>query len=187
MEQPQLTDSKIIFSGRFLKIREDTVEFSDGKQLKHEILEHPEVVAVVAIKNDKLLLEKQFRAAIAKELWEIPAGGIEPGEKPLAAAQRELQEETGYIADVWKYLTSFYTSPGFTNEIIHLFWADGLKAGPSHPEEDEMIEVHFLELPVVMEMISSGEIQDAKTMLSLQYCLLAKIVGLAQTKDLSLK
>ena len=183
MEQPQQTDSKIIFSGRFLKIREDTVDFPNGKQLKHEILEHPEVVAVLALKNDKLLLEKQFRAAIKKELWEIPAGGMEPGENPLAAAQRELQEETGYTADVWKYLTSFYTSPGFTNEIIHLFWADDLKAGTSHPEEDEMIEVHFLELSVVMEMISRGEIQDGKTMLSLQYCLLAKAIDSAQTKN----
>jgi len=112
------------------------------------------------------LLERQYRHAASDYLWELPAGRIDPGEKELAAAKRELLEETGYTASKWKRILKFYASPGFVAETMSVFLATGLRAGEAQPEDDEIIYKRMVPLPTVVRMAVSGTIRDAKTISS---------------------
>jgi len=110
------------------------------------------------------VIERQYRHAAGRFLWELPAGKLEPGEEPLAGAKRELAEETGYAAKKWKPLVEYWASPGFLGESMKVFVAEGLVAGDAHPEEDEHIDFRLVKLSELLKMIEKGAIQDGKTL-----------------------
>ena len=155
-----------IYEGKILNLRIDMVELPDKKYSKREIVEHPGAVAIAALTDDnEIILVKQYRKAVEKELVEIPAGMLEISEEPREAAVRELKEETGFSADKMEYICEFYTSPGFINEKLYLFLATGLKAGESHPENDEYIDVLKFKLDNLVDMVWKGQILDSKTII----------------------
>jgi ADP-ribose pyrophosphatase len=153
----------------------DTVRYPDGSTGELEMIRHPGAAAVVPISSDPsgdnptLLLIKQYRYAAGGFLWEIPAGRMAPGEDPADCARRELLEEVGVTAGRMERLTTIWTTPGFTDERIHLFWAADLKAGVHARERDEFIEVVPRPLAEVLDAIRTGEICDAKTVAALLY------------------
>jgi len=159
-----------IFSGRIIKVKVADVELSNGGFSQREIVEHPGAVAILAVTDEqKVVLLRQFRKAVEEVLWEIPAGKLEKNEDPLICAKRELQEETGYTAEKWEKLCQFYTSPGFSNEILYLYRAEGLKLGLSNLDQDEFVEVFTLSRKELEELLEQGKIKDAKTLLGLLY------------------
>lgn len=161
-----------VYDGKILNLRIDTVELPDKKYSKREIVEHPGAVGIVAITNNKeIVLVKQFRKAVEKELIEIPAGKLEIGEEPKDCVIRELKEETGYSAEKITYMMEFYTSPGFSNEKLYLFMAESLQEGEAEPEKDEYIEVLKLNINDLISMVDNGEILDSKTIIA---CITAK-------------
>lgn len=163
MEEKTL-ESKLIFEGRVLGLKVDLIELPDGQQSAREVVVHPGAVAVVAVTEaDEVLLIKQFRYPVGKVIWEIPAGKLEKGEDPLECAQRELAEETGHGAVQWTHLTTFFTTPGFSNEIMHVYLATGLFIDERTADDDEFIELHRIPLNEAVRMIAGGEIEDLKT------------------------
>jgi ADP-ribose pyrophosphatase len=164
-----------IHTGRVISLDVDQVRFPDGTTGELEIVRHPGASAIVPFLGDpagadpQVLLLKQYRYAVGGTLYEIPAGRLEPGELPEACARRELLEETGCTAEFLAPLTSMFTTPGFTDERIHLFLATGLTRGESHREADEFIEIETVALSVALQMVERGEIQDAKTALGLLF------------------
>ncbi|RKD34553.1 NUDIX hydrolase [Thermohalobacter berrensis] len=157
-----------IYDGKILKLRIDTVELPDKKYSKREIVEHPGAVGIVPItENNEVVLVKQYRKAVEKVLYEIPAGKLEIGEEPLNCAVRELKEETGIIADKMEFISEFYTTPGFCDEKIYLFIAQGLEEGKANPDNDEYIDVVKLKINEVLSMINDGVILDSKTIIGI--------------------
>jgi len=157
-----------VYSGRVVGVTVETIIFPNGKEATREVVRHPGAVAMVPLLSPgKVVLIKQFRYSTGKALWEIPAGTIEAGETPLACAHRELAEEIGYRAQRMEALGGFYTSPGFCNEFIHLFAAVGLEPAQAQHDMDEQLEAHVLSLDEAMQMLQSGEIIDAKTIIGL--------------------
>lgn len=153
-----------IYEGKILNLRIDTVELPDKKYSKREIVEHPGAVAIVALtEENEIVLVKQYRKAVERVLLEVPAGKLEIGEEPKETAIRELKEETGFKSNRIEYLLEFYSSPGFSNEKIYLFLADGLVEGEAQPEKDEYIEVTKVKLDDLIDKIFKGEILDSKT------------------------
>lgn len=162
--------SKEIFQGKIINLRVDTVQLADGRIATREIIDHSEAVAILALdQNHDVLLVRQYRKAAEEFLMEIPAGLLEAQETPLMAAQRELLEETGFKANQWHYILSFFTAPGFCNEKIHLFLATELSEGKAQPDEDEFIELLKISLPEAYKMVIQGAIQDAKSIIGIQY------------------
>jgi len=164
-----------VFEGRLLKVDADTVRLPNGAKVELEMVRHPGASAVVPLLSDlngpdpQLLLIRQFRYAANGMVWEIPAGVLEPGESPEQCARRELLEEVGATAERFDHLTSIYTTPGFTDETIHLFLASGLKvADPAH-QIDEFITIETRTISAALEMIRTGELMDAKTAIALLY------------------
>ena len=161
-------DSQLIYDGKIVRFRVDTVVLPDGATARREIIGTPGAVAIVALTGDRQVrLVRQYRSAIADFLLELPAGTLEPGEAPEAAAPRELAEETGDHARHWRRLTSIHTTPGICDETLHIFLATGLTPGPSSPDADEYIEVVTLPLDRALAMVRSGQISDAKTIAGL--------------------
>ncbi|EGY76430.1 NUDIX hydrolase [Peptoniphilus indolicus] len=159
-----------IYDGKILSLKVDTVELPNKKYSKREIVEHSAAVSIVAItEDDEVLIIKQYRKAIEKEIYEVPAGLIEIGELPKDAAMRELTEETGYTASDIQYLSEFYTSPGFCTEKIHVFLATGLKLGEQNLDLYEFIDVEKIKFEDVLKMLDRCEINDAKTIASILY------------------
>jgi len=157
-------DSKVVFEGRMLTMKVDTVKLPNGRQASREVVVHPGAVAVTAVnEKDEILLIKQFRYPAGHVLWEIPAGKLEKGEEPLICAKRELAEETGYGAEEWRHLSTFFTTPGFTDEIMYVYLATGLYEDKKAADDDELIELHNVPFSAALKMISTGEIKDAKT------------------------
>lgn len=156
-----------VFRGRLISVRVEETE----RGLR-EIVEHPGAVAILAV-NEKgeVLLVRQHRCGAGRDLWEIPAGTLEPGEDPLRCAQRELWEETGLRAKKWRKLGIFYTSPGILNELMHLFLAEELEGEPSPQVEGEIAEVMFRHPVEVLEGISRGEAGDGKTLAAFSFLL----------------
>ena len=139
-----------------------------GGKTKREIVEHGGCTAIVAIDSeDNVLLVRQYRKPVEKVLLEIPAGGIEPDEDPLLGARRELEEETGFTAEKWERLSTFYTSPGFCTEYMHLYLATGLRPVKRAADDDENIELVRVPLRKAPELIASGEVCDAKSIAGL--------------------
>jgi len=160
--------TKHIFTGRAISLRIDTVRRSDGRETTREIIEHAPVIAVLAIDdNDNLLLVKQYRTPAEKELLEIPAGGIEPGEEPVDAAIREMQEETGFKPGKLVRLGGFYSTPGFSNEYLHVFLATELAPGRLYAEDTDEIELVRIPLSEIKGLVLNGQIEDAKTLAAL--------------------
>lgn len=163
------------YDGRVISLDVDTVEFPDGSSGNLEMIRHPGAAAVVPLLDDpkaddpRILLLRQFRHAAGGFIWEIPAGRLEPGEAPEVCARRELAEETGMHADRLTPLTTILTTPGFTDERIHLFLAAGLEEREHRREPDEFMEVHATRWSSVLGMMEAGEIQDGKTLVALLY------------------
>ncbi len=168
-----LVSSSRLYSGRIVSLDLDTVSFPDDSVGQLEMLRHPGAAAVVPFLDPPsgadpgVLLIRQFRHAADGYIWEVPAGRLDPGEPPESCAARELEEETGMRARRLERLTTIYTTPGFTDERIHLFLADGLEPGAEHREADEFMELHTLRWSQVLGMIERGEIADGKTLVSL--------------------
>lgn len=157
-----------IYDGRVIKVKVDEVLLPNGKTAKREIVNHQGAVAVLPLTDDnKMIAVRQFRKPLERTIVEIPAGKLEKGEDPLTCAKRELEEETGFQAAEYGHLSSFYTSPGFADEILHLYVATGLREGPPRPDEDEFVEVLYLTLDEAKALHQRGEICDAKTVLAL--------------------
>ncbi|WP_312108716.1 NUDIX hydrolase [Brevibacillus reuszeri] len=160
--------SQPIYDGRIIKVKVDEVLLPNGNTVKREIVNHQGAVAVLPLTDDgKMVVVRQFRKPLECTIVEIPAGKLEIGEEPLACAKRELEEETGYVAENYTLLSSFYTSPGFADELLHVFVATGLTKGESRPDEDEFVDVLELTLDEAHELHRSGEIRDAKTVVAL--------------------
>jgi len=163
------------YAGKVVRVDVDTVRFPDGSTGDLELIRHPGAAAVIPCASDPaggdptILMIRQFRHAAGGPLWEIPAGTLAPGEAPEACAHRELREETGVTAERIERLTSILTTPGFTDEVIHLFWAQGLTRGAAARERDEFIEVVPQPLSGVLAGIRSGEVRDAKTIVAILY------------------
>lgn len=167
--------SRRIHSGRVINLDIDTVRFPDGSTGELEVIRHPGAAAVVPFASDPrgtdptILLIQQYRYATGGPLLEIPAGRLDAGEKPEVCARRELQEEIGVTASRLERLTTIWTTPGFTDERIHLFWAADLSTGKHAREPDEFIEVMPKPLSQTLTLIREGAICDAKTVLGILY------------------
>ena len=160
--------SETLFKGRVLTLRHDTVSLCNGKEASREIVEHPGGVGIVAkTPEGKIILVNQFRKPFEKEILEIPAGKLEYGEDHRECGMRELEEEAGYKAEVFEYLGEYYVSPGFTNEIIHVYFADKLTKTQVNPDEDEFLDILELEPEKVYKMVYDNEICDAKSVIGL--------------------
>ncbi len=157
-----------IFDGKVIRVQVDTVRLPNGETGKREIVRHNGAVAVLAIHNDRMIVVDQYRQPLGRTQVEIPAGKLEPGEDPADAIARELKEETGYTAKELKLLYSFYTSPGFADELIHLYLADELEQGEAQLDEDEFLEMSAITLEEAYEQIRTGRISDAKTIMAVQ-------------------
>ena len=161
---------KLIYSGNYLKISNIEVELPNGKITTRDIINHPGACAIIPFIDDNtILLIEQFRKPLNKTILEIPAGKLSENESILDCAHRELEEETGYIAEEMTYLGSIATAPGFCDEIIHLFKATNLSLGNKCCDEDEFTEVKSFNLDEVKSMIKSGKIIDTKTISILAY------------------
>lgn len=167
--------SRRVHTGKVINLDVDSVRFPDGSTGELEIIRHPGASAVVPFLSEpsstdpQLMLIKQYRYAASGYLYEIPAGRLNPGERPEECARRELLEEVGCTTHELTFLTSMYTTPGFTDERIHFFLASGLVRHGTHHEADEFIEVETTTLSHALEMVRRGEIQDTKTAIGLLY------------------
>ncbi len=164
--------TKNIFTGNIISLQVDEVLLPDGKESKREIVKHPGAVAIIALTPDeKILFVEQYRKPLERSLIELPAGKIETNEDPGKTAVRELEEETGYTTDSLTYVTSFYTSPGFADELIHLYYTDHVirLKEPVELDDDEFVEVKYLSLEEAEQCALNQEIYDAKTAYALLY------------------
>ena len=167
--------SQLIFDGRAVKLRLDTVQTPGGRQTTREIVEHADCVAIVAVDDeDNVLLVKQFRKPVEKELLEIPAGGINPGERPEAAVRREMREETGYLPRKVTRLGGFYSAPGYCNEYLYLYLATDLISSHLHAEDTEEISLVRVPINQALSLITLGGICDAKSIAGLLTYLLGR-------------
>ena len=164
----KLTTTKRLFEGKIINLRRDEVLLPNGRTGMREVVEHPGAVAVVPITTEgNIILVRQFRHPIGQVILEVPAGKLDPGEDPADCAGRELAEETGFMANKLRKLTSIYTTPGFSNEIIHLYLAEDLIESDKQPDEDEFIHTEVFTPEQIHQMITSGEICDAKSLVAL--------------------
>ena len=164
--EEKTTHSERIYEGKIINLKVDDVILPNGSQSKRELIEHPGAVALIAITEDhKIIMVEQFRKALERTIIEIPAGKIEKGEDPKYTAMRELEEETGYSADHLELIQSFSTSPGFADEVIHLYAATGLKKSTSGAvlDDDEFVELLEVTIEEAEQLMKENRIYDAKT------------------------
>jgi len=160
----KLISSKEITRNKIFTVTQDHAVDPSGFEIERAIVQHRGSAVMMAIDEKKrILLVRQYRLPARQYLWELPAGSLDPGEKPLQTARRELAEETGYRAKKWTKLAEFYPSPGFLSEKMTIYVATGLTAGEAKPMEDERIETRWFTEKEVDEMLRSGKIKDAKT------------------------
>jgi ADP-ribose pyrophosphatase len=171
-------NSEQIYQGKIIDLQVDEVSLPNGKTSKREIIKHPGAVAVIALtKEGKIVMVEQYRKALEKSIVEIPAGKLEKGEEPKKTAERELEEETGYGCKNMKHLISFYTSPGFADELVHLYIAEDIykMENASGADEDEFVELLEISLEEAVQMIEEQRIYDAKTAYAVQYLQLKEV------------
>ncbi|MFD2445931.1 NUDIX hydrolase [Bacillus sp. CGMCC 1.16607] len=171
LEEKTIKTEKI-YDGKVISLQVDEVELPNGNTSKREIIKHPGAVAILPITNDgRIVMVEQYRKALERTLVEIPAGKLEKGENPEDSAKRELEEETGYGCENLEWLISFYTSPGFADEIIHLYVATGLTKieNAASLDEDEFVDLLELTLSEAKQYIIEKKIYDAKTAYAIQY------------------
>jgi len=159
--------SRVVYRAPVFYVTSNTVKEPTGVTTRRDIIHHPGSVVVLAVDETgaepQVLLERQFRYAAGKFLWELPAGSRDPGETTLEGAKRELLEETGYTARNWKRILHFYSSPGFLAETMSIYLARDLSRGTASPEEDEVIETRMFPLSGLEKKVFQGKIEDAKT------------------------
>jgi len=171
-ERARVLSSRVVFEIPLFRVTHDTLIEPGGRQNERDVIRHNGSVVILALDNAKnkrdpwIVMERQYRHAANQFLWELPAGKIDEGEEPLAAARRELIEETGYRAKKWRPLVEYFASPGFLGEAMKVFVAEGLEAGDAQPEEDEKIELRLVKMSEVLKMIGKGAIRDGKTLTS---------------------
>jgi ADP-ribose pyrophosphatase len=166
-KKARVISSRVVYRGPAFRVTADEVLEPSGVHTRRDIVHHSGSVVILAIQEGGseplVLLERQYRHAAQQNLWELPAGRIDEGEKGLAAAKRELLEETGYTAAHWKCILRFYASPGFLAETMDIYSARGLRRGQAQPEEDEVIRTQMFPLSTAVRMVMKGVIRDAKT------------------------
>jgi ADP-ribose pyrophosphatase len=168
MAKPKVLSQEVVFQGRHIQVRLDRIVDAEGKESTLEIVVHPGAVCVVPLlDNGDVVLVRQYRHATGGELLELCAGGLKPGEDPLDAARRELEEETGYLAGKLIERARFWTTPGFTTELMYVYEARELVKTQTNPDEDEIIEVEIASPAEAFRMIDDGRIQDAKSIIGL--------------------
>lgn len=171
--KPRVLSSKVVFKGRVFSVYRDDVIEPNGVENVREVIRHNGSVVVLAVDESKnpmdpdLILERQYRHATGQFLLELPAGRVEPGESALAAAKREMIEETGYRAKRWTLLTKYFASPGFLGEWMQIYLARDIRAGIAQPEADEQIEIIRMPLSEALSLASSNKIHDGKTLIGL--------------------
>jgi ADP-ribose pyrophosphatase len=169
----EVLSSKVAFEGPLFRVLSEEVREPGGKTAHRDVIRHNGSVVILPVldssKRDPLIvMERQYRHAAGQYLWEVPAGKMDEGEERLAAAKRELKEETGYRAKKWTKLVRYFASPGFLGEWMQVFIAEDLVPGEATPEEDEFLEVVLVPLSEVLQMIDDGKILDGKTLVSVQ-------------------
>jgi ADP-ribose diphosphatase len=179
--QARVLSSRVVFRGPVFYVTSDRVQEPGGIVARRDVVRHSGSVVILAADDSRrplrVLLARQYRYAAGQRLWELPAGRIDPGEAPLAAAKRELLEETGYTARHWKRALFFYSSPGFLDETMAIYLASGLVPGQAQPEEDEFIRKRLFPLPAAVRMVMSGRIQDGKTMAGVLWLQVRQSIG----------
>jgi ADP-ribose pyrophosphatase len=166
--QPGRSSSRYIYRGRVLNLRVDELDVEGGRSVRREVVEHPGAVTILAFDDqERLLLVRQYRHPVGRDLLELPAGTLDPGDDPESCALRELQEETGYRPGRLERLGGFYLAPGYCTEYQNVFLATGLTESRLAPDEDERIELVPLPLEETLRMVEAGEIEDAKTVAAL--------------------
>ena len=168
MSEAKILSQEIVYQGKHIQVRKDRVIEPAGHEVSREFVVHPGAVCIVARPNpDQVILIRQYRHATGRELLEIPAGTLHAGEDPRECAFRELEEETGYRAAAMIERARFWTTPGFTNELMYLYEANDVTKTQINPDEDEVIEVDFVSRSEALQMVDDGRIQDAKSILGL--------------------
>ena len=161
----KVTRKREVYRSKIFTVWEEVARDPGGFKIERSIVRHAGSAVMLAVDDrGRVLLVKQFRLPAERELWEIPAGRLDPHEDPLAAAKRELQEETGYTAKKWKKLTAWWPSPGFLSEKMHLFLARDLTEGKAKPMEDERIRTRWFKKKELDKLIRAGKIEDGKTL-----------------------
>jgi len=164
---PKILNSQTVFEGRLFKVTVDTISEGD-LTYQREVVHHPGSAVIVPVHDDGTVsLVRQYRHPTVRYLLEVPAGTLSDGERPEAGAARELEEELGLVAEHLEKLAEFFVSPGFLEEKMWVYLATGLSQGKAQPDEDEVLDIIRLPMGDALEMISSGEIQDAKTIIGL--------------------
>jgi ADP-ribose pyrophosphatase len=160
-----IRSSREILRARVFTVRREKAVEPGGIAVEREVVHHSgSAVMLARDEQGRILLVRQFRLPARRKLWELPAGRLNNRETPLRAAQRELEEETGYHARSWKRLVAFYPSPGYCTEYMTVYLAEGLTPGATHPDEDELIETRWFTPEQVRQMIARGRIEDGKTL-----------------------
>jgi len=159
---------RLVFDGKLLKVHSDTVRLPDGSAAEREWIEHPGAVAIIAVTDaGELVMERQYRYPLGRDMIEIPAGKIDPGEDPLETGRRELLEETGYAAAEWTHVATIHLAIGYSNERIEIYLAKGLSHEGAALDDEEFLEVFTLPLATVLAWVREGRITDAKTLSTL--------------------
>jgi ADP-ribose pyrophosphatase len=185
----KLVTSKLAYKGKVFNVYTDTVIEPGGNKNVRDVIRHNGSVVILAVDDSKnpkdpdVILERQYRHAAGQFLIELPAGRIEPGEPPLAAAKREMIEETGYRAKRWTLLTKYFASPGFLGEWMQIYLARDIREGVATPEPDEHIEIHRIPLSEAMHLVASNQIHDGKTLIGLSLYDAALRAGRLQPKS----
>ncbi len=182
----QLLDSQVAYEGPLFRVVRDHLIEPGGRESHRDVIRHNGSVVILAVdpgkskKDPWIVMERQYRHAAGQFMWELPAGKMDAGEKPLDGAKRELAEETGYQAKKWSPLVEYFASPGFLGESMKVFLAEGLIAGDATPEEDENIDFRLVKLSELLEMVDKGKIIDGKTLTTV--LLYARHLGLKRKK-----